>query len=160
MDSTARLRLRWRGGFRTRDHSIAHPAPLSTPVQMLTGVGPKRAEAFGRLGIHTMHDLLHHFPRTHEDRRSMTRIADLEEGESVTIRAEVVSTRAVRLRRRMGLTQAELRDATGTVKAVWFGQPYLARALQPGTHAVFSGVVGQWKGLCLRNPGIRNADRR
>ena len=142
----------FRGEVRYVAKNSHHSAPTFTPVESLAGIGPRRAEAFRKLGIHTVRDLLHHFPRKYEDRRTLSRITDLEEGDTATIHAEVVSAQTVRLRRRMGLTQAELRDASGTVKAVWFGQPYLARVLNPGTEAVFSGLVGQWKGLCLRNP--------
>ena len=35
----------------------------------MKGVGPKRAELFGRLGIETLEELLFYFPRKWEDRR-------------------------------------------------------------------------------------------
>lgn len=128
------------------------PDNLNRPLQSITGIGDKRAEALGRMGIRTVRDLVFHFPRAYEDRRTIDSIADLREGETATIRAEVVKAEAVRLRGRMGLARVVLRDATGTVNAVWFGQTYLARVFQPGAHAIFSGNVGKWKGPCLRSP--------
>ncbi len=38
-------------------------------IQFLKGVGPKKAELFGRLGIESLDDLLSYFPRKWEDRR-------------------------------------------------------------------------------------------
>ncbi len=125
---------------------------LADPVQSIAGIGEKRAETLGRLGIHTVRDLVFHFPRSYDDRRAIDAIADLQEGETATISAEIVKSEAVRLRGRMGLARIVLRDASGEVNAVWFGQTYLARVFQPGMRAVFSGIVGKWKGLCLRNP--------
>ena len=41
---------------------------LSEPVQYLKSVGPKRAEAFRKIGIVTVKDLLFYFPSRHLDR--------------------------------------------------------------------------------------------
>jgi len=128
------------------------PYTINDPIQSVSGIGEKRAESLARLGIQSVRDLVFHFPRAYEDRRNIDSIADLVEGETATICAEIVKAEAVRLRGRMGLARIVLRDASGTTNAVWFGQTYLARVFQPGTRAVFSGIVGKWKGLCLRNP--------
>ena len=130
----------------------SRPNIIDEPIQSVAGIGEKRAESLARLGIHSVRDLVFHFPRTYEDRRTIDSISDLCEGESTTICAEIVKAEAIRLRGRMGLARIVLRDSTGTLNAVWFGQTYLARVFQPGARAIFSGVVGKWKGLCLRNP--------
>mgnify|MGYP001019227925 FL=1 len=50
-----------------------------TPIQFLKGVGPKRAEAFIGLGIHTTLDLLRYVPRAYLDRSSIFSLASLAE---------------------------------------------------------------------------------
>ncbi|MCC6794606.1 MAG: ATP-dependent DNA helicase RecG [Candidatus Hydrogenedentes bacterium] len=125
---------------------------LADPISALPGVGEKRAEALAALGLQTVGDLLFHLPRAYEDRRHVTAISDLREGESVTILAEVVKSKVVRLRRRLSLAEVTLKDDTGTLRAVWFGQDYLARVFKPGAHAFFTGAVGKWNGPALRNP--------
>lgn len=50
-----------------------------TPIQFLKGVGPKRAEAFYALGIHTTLDLLRYIPRAYLDRSTIFSLADLAE---------------------------------------------------------------------------------
>ena len=57
------------------------------PVTVLKGIGPKKAEALGRMHIETVEDLMRLFPREYEDRRSVTPIAQLQEGGTVTITA-------------------------------------------------------------------------
>jgi ATP-dependent DNA helicase RecG len=125
---------------------------MDQPATVLRGVGPKRAGQLRSLGIETIGDLLFHFPRDYEDRSAFTPAAEVRKGETATISARVVSARAVRLRRRMAMTEAVLEDDSGRVKAVWFGLPYLARSITPGALGVFTGLVYERKGLVLKNP--------
>ncbi|MCP4639051.1 MAG: ATP-dependent DNA helicase RecG [bacterium] len=142
----------------TENHEMAEAldqdasAILDRPVDTLPGIGPKRAVLLGNLDIATVRDLLYHLPRAHQDRRAITSIADLNEGDSGTVEAEVIRSRAVRLRRRLSLAEILLRDESGEIKAIWFGQDYLARALRPGMRGLFTGAVSKWKGIALRNP--------
>ena len=73
------------------------------PLQYIKGVGPKRAEALAKFGIHCIKDLFSYFPRGYLDRSQIVRIADLkkyvEKGEAVTIFAEVYRQEARRTRR-------------------------------------------------------------
>jgi ATP-dependent DNA helicase RecG len=97
-------------------------------------------------------DLLFHLPRDYQDRRRITPIAEAREGETITILAEVVRGRALRLRGRRSMAEVTLRDTTGEIKATWFGRGFLARALASGTQALFTGRVGKYAGLALQNP--------
>lgn len=54
--------------------------PLATPVQFIKGVGPKLAGVFKSRDIETLKDLLYFFPRKYEDRSQLTKIKDLTEG--------------------------------------------------------------------------------
>jgi len=139
---------------------LGDQAPLLPidPVERLAGVGPKRALALARLGIATIGDLLRHLPRRYEDRRIISPIADAVEGDRVQVMGTVTKSRLVRLRGRMSLAEVTLEDDSGSVKAIWFGQGYLARAIQPGATLYLSGVVGKFSGLALRNPDYEICD--
>ena len=129
------MRLGEYGGTNVNAKPSDAATTLDQPVETVPGIGAKRAEALARLGIETVRDLIFHFPRTYEDRRTISTIADLREGDTATISAEVVKAESVRLRGRMGLARVTLRDASGTITAVWFGQTYLARVFKPGARA-------------------------
>ncbi len=130
-----------------------NPCTLEDPVEQLSGIGPKRAECLANLGIQSVRDLLFHFPRSYQDRRCLTPIAEVSEGESVTIQGEVISSRNIRLRGRMSLAVLQLRDDTGTITATFFGRGFMANtAFRPGVRGLFTGMVGQYKGLALKNP--------
>jgi len=125
---------------------------LDSGVEILPQIGPKRAAQLANLGIATVRDLLLWLPRGYEDRRRVTPIADAAEGDTVTIQAEVVKARAVRLRGRMSLAVATLRDESGECQATWFGRGFLARTFEPGARGLFTGKVGKYKGKALKNP--------
>ena len=124
---------------------------LSQSICCLPGVAEKRAALLANLRIATVGDLLSHFPRDYDDRRHITPIAELEEGSSGTISVEVVSSRAVRLRRGLSMAEVKVRDDSGALKAVWFGRDYLARVLRPQQQVILSGTVGKFGGMALRN---------
>ncbi|HUW60975.1 MAG TPA: ATP-dependent DNA helicase RecG [Candidatus Bathyarchaeia archaeon] len=125
---------------------------LDSPVETLSGIGPKRAGLLANLGIATLRDLLFHLPRDYQDRRHITPIAEAREGQTVTVEVEVVRARQVRLRGRMSLAVVTLRDASGEMQATWFGRGFLAKAFVAGARGLFTGPVGKYKGPALKNP--------
>ena len=129
-----------------------HTVSLDAPVTGLPGIGPKRAETLGRIGIRSLRDALHHFPRRYEDRRSVEPMGSVEVGQHVTVRGTVISSRVVRLRGRLSLTRVEIADATGRLTATWFNQPWIKRAMQEGKEGFFTGEIGKYAGLQIKNP--------
>ncbi|MCX5697342.1 MAG: ATP-dependent DNA helicase RecG [Candidatus Omnitrophica bacterium] len=118
------------------------------PVRYLKGIGPKRAETLGRLGILTAQDLLYYFPRRYEDRANLTPISQLKEGVVQTIKGEVLlkgQRRALR-RRNFSIFQVAVGDDTGKISVVWFNQPYLANYFKPGMQVVLYGKVERYAG--------------
>lgn len=124
----------------------------STSIESLKGIGPSVAERLERLGIRTVGDLLHHFPRDYDDRRTFTPIGDVKEGTTVTVCGTVNSSRNIRMRGRANMALVEIADDTGTIRASWFGRGFLANTFTEGKQVVLSGEVGTYKGPCLKNP--------
>ncbi|MEK7824512.1 MAG: ATP-dependent DNA helicase RecG [Candidatus Eisenbacteria bacterium] len=119
----------------------APPLRPDSRLQFLTGVGPKRALLFERLGLNTVEQLLRHYPRTYLDARRFVSAKDLRPGELLTVVGTV--RHAAALRTRGGRTDftASVADPTGTLACYFFGQPFLARTLRPGTRVVVSGEL-------------------
>ena len=63
---------------------------LQDSVQYVKGVGPARAKLLERMGIQTIEDLLHYFPRDYLDRSVLTPIGMLVEDRQATFRGKVV----------------------------------------------------------------------
>lgn len=126
---------------------------LDGPVDVLPGIGPGRKALLAQLGIESVRDLLFHLPRAYQDRRHIARIADVIEGEEVTVQGVVVSSRNVRLRGRMSMALVEVSDGTGSIKATFFGRGFLVHtAFARGVPLILTGRIGQFKGLTLKDP--------
>ena len=65
---------------------------LSTSVRYIKGIGEKKAQALGKLGVFSLYDLLSYFPARYEDRTKFCPIASAPGGEGVCIRALVADT--------------------------------------------------------------------
>ena len=114
---------------------------LDRPVQFLKGVGPKRADAFGRLGVRTARDLLYHVPRRYDDASTVTPIGTLEVGMDATALGRVRSKGVVPTRKGLRIFQAVVEDETGMITAAWPGQPWLDRKLREGDRILLTGPV-------------------
>ncbi len=133
---------------------------LNTGIRYLKGVGEKRAEAFAKLGIFTVGDLLEFFPRDYEDRRKTLRISELSVGDKACISAYVSSNIKKRKLRR-GFTVSEFRavDQSGGINIVFFNQKYSVDKLVAGNRYVFFGKVEERGGrLCMTNPTFESED--
>ncbi len=134
-----------------------------TSLRYLKGVGPRRAESLRKLGLCTVEDLLYVLPFRYEDRRAFARVTDLVPfGSETTLDVRIARARLIRTRRPgFTLFEAVLEDATGSVRALWYNQPYLEKALRPGRRAVVFGraVLDRRGGdLILENPDYELLD--
>lgn len=119
---------------------------LDQPVQYLKMVGPQRAKLLAKLGVKTVRDLLLHFPRRYEDRRSLRPLGKLVPGETLTTTGKILSVEEHRPSARLTVIRARLADATGYAWATWFNQDYLKQKLVPGQTIVLSGRVKEFHG--------------
>ncbi|HMQ31017.1 MAG TPA: ATP-dependent DNA helicase RecG [Chloroflexaceae bacterium] len=116
------------------------------PLEVVPGISRADAGAFRRLGLRTCEDVLYHFPHRYDDFSSQKGIADLVVGTVGTIVGEVTD---VRLAGGGGRSRVEVTvsDHTGSIKAVYFNQPWLTKQLAPGRMITLSGKVGSFNGL-------------
>jgi ATP-dependent DNA helicase RecG len=121
--------------------TVTRSRTLDQPVQYLKGVGPRRAEALGKLGIRTARDLLRHAPHRYEDATTVTPIAKLAPGSEATAIGEVVSKGVIPTRRGLRFFQAVIRDPSGLIECSWPGQPFLDRTIRKGDTLLVSGPV-------------------
>ena len=97
------------------------------------------------LGVHTVGELLRHYPRRYEQRGELTDLADLRDGEHVTVLAQIkaVTTRPMR-NRRGKLTEVTVTDGRGTLTLAFFRQPWREKEFKPGLHGLFAGQVSSY----------------
>ncbi|MEK7630234.1 MAG: ATP-dependent DNA helicase RecG [Patescibacteria group bacterium] len=115
---------------------------LSTPLSEISGIAPRFLNKLKNLHIETVKDLLWHFPTRYEDFSKIYKIAELIPHQEATITAVVEEVRNRRTwKRNLYMVEADLKDDSGIIKAIWFNQPYIKNVLAPGRTANFSGRV-------------------
>jgi ATP-dependent DNA helicase RecG len=120
--------------------ALPRPGILDAPITKLRGAGPKLAAAAGEMGIANLGDLLWHLPHSYRDRAGPVGLADLKLGEEATVEIEVAGARVrPTRRRRLTILEADVFDATGKAKAVWFNRAWLADRMKPGTRLLIHG---------------------
>lgn len=113
---------------------------LATPISELSRVGKTSAKRLEYLGIKTAGDLLYYFPFRYEDYRTLLPIAQLRAGELVTIcgQVELIANKKS-FKSRKTITEALVSDKSGSVRIVWFNQPYIVKNIQVGDVLFLSG---------------------
>ncbi|MDX2528759.1 ATP-dependent DNA helicase RecG [Streptomyces europaeiscabiei] len=121
---------------------------LEEPLKNTLGAATAKVMA-EHLGLHTVGDLLHHYPRRYEERGQLTHLADLPMDEHVTVVAQVADARlhsfasAKAPRGKGQRLEVTITDGSGRLQLVFFGngvhKPH--KDLLPGTRALFSGKV-------------------
>ncbi|WP_055598468.1 ATP-dependent DNA helicase RecG [Streptomyces aureus] len=110
-------------------------------------LGPATAKVMAEaLDLHTVGDLLHHYPRRYAERGELTTLADLPLDEHVTVVAQVADARVHTFNGSKGRGQrleVTITDGSGRLQLVFFGKgvhkPH--HDLLPGTRAMFAGKV-------------------
>ena len=135
---------------------------LDTPIEDAPKISRSIIPALKRLEIYTVRDLLMHLPSRYEDFSNNKHIADVMDGETVTVRGIIRALSRFRTKTSGKLfMQASVEDDTGAIKAIWFNQPYLFRNLAVGTMVNLSGKAELRKGgMFLQNPSHEKISSR
>lgn len=123
----------------------------------------KKAHWYGlkRLGIETVRDLFYHFPNRYEDYSVTTPIAALMPDTKATVAGTVTKLSAGKTwKKKLLLTEASIADQTGSLRAIWFNQRFIATVLKEGQSIRLSGKVTRDRdGLVMQSPAFERAER-
>ncbi|MFF9782743.1 helicase-related protein [Streptomyces nigrescens] len=137
-------------------------AALDEPLKKILG-GTTAKVLAEHLDLHTVGDLLHHYPRRYAERGELTRLADLPLDEHVTVVAQVADARVLKFNGGRGQRlEVTLTDGSGRLRLVFFGKgihkPH--KDLLPGRRAMFAGKVSVFnRKLQLAHPEYELLDR-
>lgn len=130
---------------------------LDSSVSELKGVGEAVASKFAVLGLRTVGDLIDNYPRRYNDYSAVTAINQLRPG-IITIEATVKQAKGRYVRRGMHITEAVASDHSGSVRLVWFNQPYRATSLKPNQTYFISGQYElSHQRFTIMNPSVELA---
>ena len=116
------------------------------PLVRLKGVGPALESRLADMELHSVLDLLQHYPRRWVDRTKKTDIAALAVGEEATVFAEVRTIHGRRTRQGRALVEAVVHDGTSMLTITFFNQAWREKQLSVGTEASFFGKLDVYRG--------------
>ena len=125
---------------------------LSTPLTVLKGIGPKKAEALSIDGLSTIDQLLHYYPRKYLDRTTLTLLSKLSGGQNVNVIGTIQSIK-MRKGKFKYFLESIIYDGYGYLTLRWFnGAKYIKKALKIGDKLAVSGKVEFYNGYQIIHP--------
>lgn len=131
-----------------------------TLIEKAFRVTPDQFKALHRLKIHTLRDLLYHFPTRYSDMSQLTTIESAESGSVVTLYGQLSKLETKKgFRSRIPMSTATLTDLSNTkIKIVWMNQAYIAKMFKDGDTVRITGKISEGKyGKSLMNPEIERS---
>ncbi len=115
---------------------------LSSPISSIPRIGKVTAKRLEKIGLRKVEDLLYHFPSRYDDWSKILTVKEIKARGSGTIKVKIkhIANRETP-RKKMILTEAIVSDSTDSIKAVWFGQPFLVNVLKPNQEVFLAGKI-------------------
>jgi len=133
------------------------PLTLDTKISQLGTHGKRLAGKLKKLEIETVRDLIFYYPFRHEDYSRLYKISELTPGLAATVvgKIELIASRRSFRRRRL-LTEAVLTDESGSIKLIWFNQPWIIKNLKSGDRIrVWGKINGDVFNLYFNSPAYQ-----
>jgi ATP-dependent DNA helicase RecG len=129
---------------------MANVSSEPIPLTAIHGIGPRYAELLAKLGIVTHDDLMHFAPRRYEDRRHLKPVGTAQDGDSITVRGKIHSTKSSRWRGGRSVFEIMVGPASVTqksdlVRGMWFNMYGLPKILTEGRELFMYGKLGRSK---------------
>ena len=127
---------------------------LSLPLAEIKWIQKRYLKRLKKLGIETVRDLLFHFPHRYEDFSQISQISQIKINQRFCIKGRITKIENIRTHKKgLILTQAIISDKSGSIKAIWFNQPFLKNVLKKDTYLLLAGklTIGKNESY-LQNP--------
>lgn len=129
-------------------------------ITSIKGIGEKTAKLFGKLGVGTVEELLHYYPRAYDTFCEPQPVSGLSADTMAAVEGMLTKTADVVKYGHLQVTTVTLRDISGILTLTWYNMPYLRGTLKAGERFVFRGRVVKKRGrLAMEQPEIYRPDQ-
>ena len=130
-------------------------------LEQILQIRPAQKQALKKLAIESAKALLYHFPARYETTGKAKTVVELSAGMQAVVFGRVSGLKTKKaFIKKIPMAEASLTDETGSIKIVWFHQPYLAKMLGEGSLVRLEGKVTERKGtLYFSNPKVERVDK-
>ncbi len=126
---------------------------LEDRLTSIKGIGPRRAELFGKLGLASLYELLYFLPRDYKDYSLLRTAESCAHGEDVVLHLTIdAEPKLARIRGSLNILSVAAHDTSGKIRLVWYNQPYRKEQLHAGMEIYACGRIDREKGLRMVNP--------
>lgn len=133
---------------------------LDSSIKEVKGIGEKTAEAFRKIDIETIRDMLSYFPRTYIQFPEVKYPEEVIDGEVAAVSGMVRQTPVVKRVRSMQITVTSIGGSGRRLELVWFRLPYIKNSLHPGENYIFYGKVQHKNGrFVMEQPAIYTPEK-
>ncbi len=128
---------------------------LLNPLTTIKGIGARRAETLGRLGLFCLRDLLYYAPKNYTDYSRASCVCELSHGAPAALRVRITGEpKLARVRAGLSIVTAPCCDETGKLNLAWYNQPFRKTAIKAGEIVVACGRADTRHGIKLVNPAL------
>ncbi|TCT16956.1 ATP-dependent DNA helicase RecG [Natranaerovirga pectinivora] len=128
-------------------------------ISVLKGVGEKTKTYLNKLGIVTIDDLLHNYPRSYESFSKPLKIKDMVLDEMNSIEGSICASINQLAKNKIKITKTKVKDDTGLINIIWFNQLYIKNKLNSSEKFIFKGKVEYKYGqIQMLSPEIYSVD--
>lgn len=113
----------------------------NSSIKELKGIGDKTALLFGKLGINTVDELIHYYPRDYDAFLPPVDVDSVRPGEICAIDITVSKSAEVKKVRNLYIVSAYVSDDSGMMKVTWFNMPFLRNTVKRGARMVLRGRI-------------------
>lgn len=133
---------------------------LQSEITDIRGIGEHTAKLFARLGVRTVNDLLHYFPKNYVMFPHKKAIAELKDRESCVISGYIIGTPRMFRKGSKTVLSFQVTDRTGEVTLTYFNMPYLKKQIMAGKQVLVHGIcrIGEHGRKRLEQPKMLKAE--
>ena len=129
-------------------------------IETIPGIGKSYSSKLEKLGIKTVLNLLHHYPKRYHDYTKITPIRQLKAKVESAFKGTVLKKSRFYSKSRKLIDQAVIQDDTGKIKLSWFNSPYATKLIDEGKEYVFSGKPSFWgTSLTVVSPTVSSIEQ-
>lgn len=133
---------------------------LNDPLESIIRIDKSHKLALTKLNIFTIKNLLYHFPVRYGDTATLSRIENAQDGDELTMYGRIKNLKLDKtFRTKIARATATIEDESGSIKATWFNQPYIAKMYTEGEFVKISGKIKGLNGkFIFNNPSIEKVE--
>ena len=123
------------------------------PIESLKGIGEKTAKLYHKLGVETVDELLHYYPRGYDAYEEPVLTSAVVPDTICAVSGVLQKTADVAGYQKIKVVSTIVRDSAGILTVSWFNMPFLRNVMKAGMRYVFRGRVAKKRGhLVMEQP--------